>query len=122
MNLLEETKEAIITSKHIPEEITFIGSITSGYNCSWEEFEVLADKEYNASYGAAEVAQDLKIIFEDNTYLERGEYDGSEWWEFTPILTIPTINKRINSLFAAGVGWEDLIEINEKVKEVKLEW
>ena len=26
--------------------------------------------------------KNIVIVFEDGTWLERGEYDGSEWWEY----------------------------------------
>lgn len=33
-------------------------------------------------YGSAAIATDLIIYFKDHTYIVRGEYDGSEWWEY----------------------------------------
>lgn len=46
-----------------------------------EEFEKLANFDYNNGYGL--VAIDLNLIVRGSDWwLERGEYDGSEWWEF----------------------------------------
>lgn len=41
--------------------------------------EILASINYNNGYGGQELFG--TIVFKDNTWLERGEYDGSEWWE-----------------------------------------
>lgn len=45
-NLLEETLEAITESGHLPADIVFIGSLETGHRCTWPEFEVLANIEY----------------------------------------------------------------------------
>ena len=36
--------------------------------------------EYDNGYGLRYLYG--KILFKDNSWLERGEYDGSEWWEY----------------------------------------
>jgi hypothetical protein len=42
---------------------------------------------YDDSYGSQEI---FGIIwYEDETWSSRGEYDGSEWWEYNKIPTIP---------------------------------
>lgn len=41
--------------------------------------EALASINYDNGYGGQELFG--TIVFKDNTWLERGEYDGSEWWE-----------------------------------------
>lgn len=115
MNLLAETIDAIADSGHEVCQIVFIGSLDSGHQCSWEEFERLADREYDSGYGSAEVATDLVIAFSDQTYMTRGEYDGSEWWEYNKPLSIPEIKKPIKTLF--GGMWNDLEKMNESVKD-----
>jgi hypothetical protein len=108
-NLLEETKNAIGNSNHTIQDINFIGSIDPGYACSWDEFQVLADREYDSGYGSQQVASDLIIMFTDGTYLERAEYDGSEWWEYREKLNIPTNVKPITTLFAK-YGWDTIAD------------
>jgi hypothetical protein len=81
-NLLTETLEAITASGHTPDDIAFIGSEDAEYRCSWEQFKALADQEYDSSFGSSKVAIDLIVRFTDGRKLWRGEYDGSEWWEF----------------------------------------
>ena len=36
---------------------------------------------YDSGYGSNEIPMNL-VIVGDNWWLERAEYDGSEWWEF----------------------------------------
>jgi hypothetical protein len=112
MNLLQETKHAISESGHSTDDIEFIGSEKSGHQCTWAEFEALANREYDHSYGSAEVAQDLVIVFTDGSKMWRGEYDGSEWWEFSRPFVKPETSKPIRNLFVTSVGWRDLEEIN----------
>lgn len=52
-----------------------------------KEFLNKLDKEYDDDYGG----QNLYGIvwLEDNTWLERGEYDGSEWWNHCKLPAIP---------------------------------
>ena len=42
-------------------------------------FEGLASMDYHEGYGMQELYG--VIVFNDHTWLTRGEYDGSEWWE-----------------------------------------
>lgn len=114
MNLLKETLAAIMESGHTPNQIAFIGSEESGHSCTWPEFEKLADFEYDNSYGAQEVASDLIVVFSDGTKLWRGEYDGSEWWEFSSPFVPPTEHKPITKL--AGGMWASLSDLNDPEK------
>ena len=114
-NLLHETKEAIASSGHTEADIVFIGSEKSGHQCSWDEFCALADVEYDESYGAAKVAQDLVVVFSDGQKLSRGECDGAEWWEYSKPFKRPPVALPIASLLCAPeqVGWVDLAECNK---------
>lgn len=47
--------------------------------------ETLAAIDYDEGYGSQELFG--TIVFKDNTWLERGEYDGSEWWEHRKLPT-----------------------------------
>jgi len=53
----------------------------------YEEFLNLLDFNYYSGYGSQELFG--TIWFEDGTWLNREEYDGSEWWEHFAIPTIP---------------------------------
>jgi len=77
-NLLEETIEAL-TAEHV-SGVKWVG--VYGASCTWEEFkEIAKDFVYDAGYGGNEVNMSLVVVGED-WWLERHEYDGSEWWEF----------------------------------------
>ena len=43
--------------------------------------------EYYAGFGGQELYG--TVWFKDNTWAERGEYDGSEWWEVHSLPDIP---------------------------------
>ena len=63
-----------------------------------ENFEEGARKTYyDNGYGSAEILSNLKIIGW-NWWLERAEYDGSEWWELKTMPTIPNETRKITSL------------------------
>lgn len=81
-NFLKETIEAIKKSGHKFEDVMFIGSSDGKYRMNWDKFTQKADFEYDSSYGSQKIAVDLIIYFKDKSYITRGEYDGSEWWEY----------------------------------------
>jgi len=104
MNLLEETIEYITQSGHTPDQIIFIGSEESGHQCTWDEFCVLANREYDNGYGLQKVAEDLVIVFKDKQKMWRGQYDGSEWWEFSKPFKKPRKALPIKTLFREDKG------------------
>lgn len=60
-----------------------------GYsNEDLQKFYSEIDFEYDAGYGSQEL--EGTVWFNDGTWLERGEYDGSEWWEHKKLPEIPT--------------------------------
>ena len=84
MNLLKETLASLKENKKTASDVQWVGIIYGEYpaSFSWNEFSNIAkDFDYNNSYGGTEVTLALRIVG-DNWWLERGEYDGSEWWEF----------------------------------------
>jgi hypothetical protein len=116
VNLLAETIDAIQRSGHNVSDVAFVGSANAEYRCTWDQFTQLADKEYHDGFGASEVATDLIVRFSDGRKMWRGEYDGSEWWDFDPIAntdyTKPgkPIHKLIGGLWesVAGLNGDDL--------------
>ena len=56
-------------------------------NEQYNNFIESLDFEYDAGYGGQELFGNVWL--EDGTWLERGEYDGSEWWEHKVIPEIP---------------------------------
>lgn len=116
-NFLEETVENLKSWKKKPRDIKFIGSLSSGHSCTWEEFEELANFEYDSGFGGQVVASDIVILFEDGSYMNRGEYDGSEWWEYVYSPIIPKKLKKIKHLKSPhNNGWETLSACNTREK------
>lgn len=59
-----------------------------GYSDSdYEEFLKQLDFNYSNGFGGQEL--DGIILYEDGVWSERGEYDGSEWWETHKYPNIP---------------------------------
>lgn len=116
-NLLLETLDDIQQSGHTPDDIQFIGSSITAHACTWEEFQVLANIEYDSGFGAQEIASDLIIVFKDGARMCRQEYDGSESWHYSKPFVEPTERLPILSLKTppARVGWVDLAEIHEEL-------
>lgn len=87
VNLLKETIEVLKNAGKSPADVQWVGVTAKQWKKrpavvgSWDQFAALADFSYNAGYGGNEVEGDL-VIVGDNWWLERGEYDGSEWWGF----------------------------------------
>jgi len=78
-NLLRETLAFLAAYGKSPADVRWVGR--EDEEGSWEAFAALADREYDPGFGGAEVLQDL-VVVGDDWWLEREEYDGSEWWEF----------------------------------------
>ena len=113
-NLLEETLGVMDEFGLTYEDVTYVGSENNQYQMTWDEFESLADMDYDSGYGAPEVATDLEIRFQDGTYFVRAEYDGSEWWD----AVIPRVNpessaKPITRLIVSPkeIGWMTIAEL-----------
>ena len=93
MNLLAETRAILAESGKTEADVRWVGVLTPSRALrrvdrdpslplgTWADFERLADIDYHNGYGGNEIASGL-VIVGDDWWLERGEYDGSEWWEF----------------------------------------
>ena len=79
VNLLKETIRELEVNGVSSEDVLYVFN-NLGY-CSWEEFEKVANFEYDNDYGFIMIDLNL-IVRGSDWWLERGEYDGSEWWEF----------------------------------------
>lgn len=107
-NLWDETIDILKEYDKTFEDVRFI----QGYDLkiTKENFEQVAKKtNYDSGYGAAHVATDLVVVGK-NWWLERGEYDGSEWWEYKESPKQVNEVKEISHL--AGGLWPTLEKLN----------
>ena len=110
--LLTETTEAMESHGKSSADVVFIGSSGGEFGCTWEEYTKLADLTYDSGFGGAEIAEDLVVIFRDGSWLSRGEYDGSEWWNYNEVPKVPATHKPITRLRSDDTCWSTLAEIN----------
>jgi hypothetical protein len=113
-NLLEETIEALKQHDKTPKDVLWCGCRTHYFD--WADFEKVANVEYDSGYGGQEVAEDLLIVG-NGFWLERHEYDGSEWWEYKTAPVQPTEKMELKALTVgqasdASCGWENLLALN----------
>ena len=120
-NLLKETKNKLEDMGVSTDDVDWVGSSNGEFAISWAEFEAIANVNYDAGFGAPEIATDLVVVLKDGSFLERGEYDGSEWWDdrsshYSP--TKETDAKPFNRVMIAGeeIGWVNLKEMNPDVQ------
>lgn len=95
INLKTETLEVIKESGHTVEDIDWCG-ISGGsdnFKIPTDVFFDIIDFEYNNGYGLPEINSYLTVMFTDGTWLERGEYDGSEWWKLRKVPEKPNGTK-----------------------------
>lgn len=84
-NLLQETINILKENNKSSEDVLFVIDEDSNKKNTWEWFEENSkDIEYSEEYGHEEINMCLKVVGK-NFWLERGSYDGSEWWEFKSI-------------------------------------
>lgn len=97
-NLLKETLNVMESCHKRWEDIDFI-AIKDNITISLEDFKKFANFEYDSGFGGAEVNENLVIVFKDGSWLERAEYDGSEWWEYKKTPEEPVEEGSFNPLF-----------------------
>ena len=114
MNLLEETISILKENNKTLNDILWAGEVEYGYINTDEFVKIAREIEYDSGYGSSEVATDLLVVGKD-FWLERHEYDGSEWWEYKQMPIKPT--KKLGKIKLVGDnGWESLEEINQNLK------
>lgn len=105
-NLLDETLDVMKHNGKKPIHINYIGS--NNYECTWEQFNTIADKKYDCNTAKFQVAYDLVIVFKDDSWMER-VHDGK--WEHWQYHKTPTSNKKtktIKNLFGKDQNLEQI--------------
>lgn len=92
MNLREETLKIMKDNGLTKEDVAFImvreqvyennKYENKDYRLPMDRFWLSANTEYDEGFGGNEINLGLMIVFKNGAWLERHEYDGSEWWEF----------------------------------------
>ena len=103
-NLLFETKATIKESGHTRGDIVCIGAIDATYCCTWDEYKILANNEYNTESRSMIVDGKLVIIFADSGEMWRNRYDGAEWWMYSKPFATPESCKpaKVEDIFNVG--------------------
>ena len=86
--LLQETINIILKNNRNPGDVEFV---TDGTHwCFWDEFAKNSDFIYDSGFGGNMINLQLKVVGYD-WWLERHEYDGSEWWEYKERPKLPRV-------------------------------
>ena len=117
MDLLDETALVLTMIERTQRDVAFVEFDEEGPVATWEAFAKAArGLFYDNGYGSQEVLPSLRIAFKDGTWLERREYDGSEWWEHAvppvagrPFGDVPKL-KADGYWEPFGSGWKDSID------------
>ena len=81
-NLLQETIGILKRYNKTLEDIIFVkDDEDSNFKITTEQLKTILDVNYDDGFGGAEINMHLQLIGKD-FWLERHEYDGSEWWEY----------------------------------------
>ncbi|MEL3959485.1 hypothetical protein NST17_20245 [Caldifermentibacillus hisashii] len=107
-NLLEETLEILEEHGLTENDVEWVGNKSLYF--SFDHFKKIADVDYDSGYGSSKVAIDLIVVGKD-WWLERHEYDGSEWWEFKSIPKKPDTYREVDVV--VGGMWSDIAELND---------
>ena len=104
IDLIQETKDYMTALGYKKEDIAWIGC--KNFTVPIKNFWDCPPQMYDAGYGTQHVAADLIIMFQDNTWLERKEYDGSEWWEHRQAPQEPMEYKYVTNFIDNGYNAE----------------
>jgi len=107
-NLLIETKRVLKQQGKTLFDVVWVGC--TDFQIPIKQFIECANQEYDSGFGAPKVATDLLVVGSD-FWLERHEYDGSEWWEYKELPKMPCETRNIHRVM--GGMWNTLEELNK---------
>ena len=93
-NLLEQTKSILEENGLTIFDIEWFGTAKCEFIC---DLQSLLNVDYDDGFGVGEVDIEFILVGKD-FWLERHEYDGSEWWEFKRMPVKPSNKKTVNKL------------------------
>lgn len=110
INFLEETTAILEQHNKSWSDVCFIRTEEVQVK-DIEKFKKSMDFEYDNGFGSEKIPMDL-ILVGNNWWIERHEYDGSEWWEYK---SLPSKLSKVEDVFLMPTGFDSY----ELVKEVK---
>ena len=111
MNLYDETVEVLSSHDKTIADIEYIGSTRTKINTN-KALKFMKKTNYDSGFGCQEIACNL-MINGNGFIMIRGEYDGSEWWNYIQTdPSLPQVEREVKS-FKTDMGWETLEEIND---------
>jgi len=111
-NLLSETIDVLKQYNKDQVCVVWVGSKDGNYKIDWKQFEEIANIEYNDGFGSQRIAKDLVVVGTD-WWLERSEYDGSEWWDFNTLPKSEENSKGFTTI-CNGDNWATIEEMNRQ--------
>lgn len=110
--LLQETIDKLTEHGKTPVDVCWVGSKDGKLSITWEKFTKITDLVYDSGFGGQEVATDL-VVVGVSWWLDRREYDGSEWWDFHSLPVMRPDAKPYSLVAKGGCSWETLEQHNE---------
>ncbi|MGY4756861.1 hypothetical protein LB439_06135 [Lactococcus lactis subsp. lactis] len=109
-NLYDETVTILESHDKTIADIEYIGSSETKINTN-KALELMKKTNYDSGYGGQEIAENL-MIKGNGFIMTRGEYDGSEWWDYMQTApSLPQVERDVKS-FKTNRGWDSLEGIN----------
>ena len=95
VNLAEETRVVLKDNGKTFFDVIWFGDREFRFACDLQD---LLNFDYNNGFGANNIPMDFLIVGDD-WWLERHEYDGSEWWEYKAMPARPdSVKSSVNLL------------------------
>ena len=111
MNLYDETVEILSSHDKTIADIEYIGSTRTKINTN-KALKFMKKTNYDSGFGCQEIACNL-MIKGNGFIMIRGEYYGSEWWDYMQTdPSLPQVERDVKS-FKTDIGWDTLEEIND---------
>ena len=114
VNLLRETIELLERHGKKLSDIEFIRGVnppsykTINHKVDEGTLNEILDLDYDADYGIENINLNLQLVGKD-FWLERREYDGSEWWEYRTMPTYDGTPVHYEPLSDDDIGWEGIL-------------
>ena len=116
-NLLTETRSTIEDNGYKTDEVKWVGD--KHVRFSWEHFEKIADFTYDSGFGGHKIIGSLVVVGED-WWMKRGEYDGSEWWEFQTMPEMPEMLIDLEDITTSH-DWNNDVSVDSELLQANFE-